>query len=81
MIQVLPETPVKNTKTKTDFIYTVPDDLIADDLKLNIHRIIQEQLNNIVKYADAKNVHICIEEKNKNVYIVIEDDGKGFDVK
>ena len=72
MIQVLPETPVKNTKTKTDFIYIVPNDLIADDLKLNIYRIIQEQLNNIVKYADAKNVHICIEEKTKTSILLLK---------
>ena len=54
--------------------------MISDDLKLNIYRIIQEQENNIMKYAEAKNVHISLEAKGNNIIIKVEDDGNGFDV-
>ena len=53
----------------------------SDDLKLNIYRIIQEQLQNIVKHADAKNVTIALEIIERNISITVEDDGLGFDVK
>ncbi|MEP7236579.1 MAG: PAS domain S-box protein [Ferruginibacter sp.] len=81
MVQALLNRLEQNTTTNTDFLYTIKDELLSDDLKLNIYRIIQEQLNNIVKYAEAENVSISIEAKNKNICIVIKDDGKGFDFK
>jgi len=71
----------QNTSIKTTFIYTVPGKFITDELKLNIYRIIQELLNNILKHADAKNVSIAIKEKDKIIHIVVADDGKGFKVK
>lgn len=71
----------QNTSIKTTFIYTVPGKFIRDELKLNIYRIIQELLNNILKHADAKNVSIAIKEKDKIIHIVVTDDGKGFKVK
>ena len=71
----------QNTSIKTTFIYTAPGKFITDELKLNIYRIIQELLNNILKHADAKNVSIAIKEKDKIIHIVVADDGKGFKVK
>jgi signal transduction histidine kinase len=45
-------------------------------LALNLFRIAQEALTNILKYADAKHVHIEISNK----VLKISDDGKGFDI-
>lgn len=56
------------------------DKLLSDDQKLMVYRIIQEQTNNIIKYADAKNVTITIGQSNNTVIFSISDDGKGFDV-
>jgi PAS domain S-box-containing protein len=53
--------------------------LISDDLKLNIYRIIQEQINNILKYANASRADIEINDENGNVNIIILDNGQGFD--
>lgn len=52
---------------------------ISEDQQLMIYRIIQEQLNNIVKYADCSNVNIELKARNDLVAVTIEDDGKGFD--
>jgi PAS domain S-box-containing protein len=52
---------------------------LSEDQQLMIFRIIQEQTNNIIKYADAKNVSICLKEENRQVHLSITDDGKGFD--
>ena len=55
------------------------DKLLSDDQKLMIFRILQEQTNNIIKYADAKNVTISLTEETNRIYLSIADDGKGFD--
>jgi PAS domain S-box-containing protein len=70
----------ENTAIKTSFEYYVPEGYINDDLKLNIYRIIQEQTNNILKYANAENVDISIRTDRNTLEIVTTDDGKGFDV-
>jgi signal transduction histidine kinase len=48
-------------------------------LKLTIFRIVQEQLNNIIKHAHATRAKISIVQKNDQVWLRIEDDGIGFD--
>jgi PAS domain S-box-containing protein len=55
------------------------DKILSDDQKLMIFRILQEQTNNIIKYANAKNVLISLKEENNKIYLSITDDGKGFD--
>ena len=55
------------------------EDKLLDDQKLMLFRIIQEQTNNIIKYASAKSVQIMINEANNEVRLVISDDGVGFD--
>lgn len=55
--------------------------MLTDDLKLNIYRIIQELINNILKHADAKNITVSIKGKDKLIHIIVTDDGKGFQVK
>ena len=55
------------------------DKILSDDQKLMIFRILQEQTNNIIKYANAQNVTISLKEENNTIYLSIKDDGKGFD--
>lgn len=52
---------------------------MSEDQKINIYRIIQEQLNNIVKYADASLISIRLETTNGEVHVSISDNGRGFD--
>lgn len=53
---------------------------ISENLRINIYRILQEQANNILKHAGAKNAAFKIFSKNSSLFITITDDGKGFDV-
>jgi signal transduction histidine kinase len=48
--------------------------------KLNLFRIIQEQLNNIVKHAKATLVNVILESKGGDIRLLISDNGEGFDV-
>lgn len=49
--------------------------------QLYIYRIIQEQLNNIIKHANAKNVWVELIENYQSIDLIIRDDGKGFNPK
>jgi PAS domain S-box-containing protein len=51
---------------------------LAPDVETNLYRITQEALNNTYKHAKAKNANIVLESRNKEVVLVIEDDGIGF---
>jgi signal transduction histidine kinase len=49
-------------------------------VQFNIYRIIQEAVNNILKHASATEVSIQLIRQDKTLTIMIEDDGKGFDM-
>ena len=48
--------------------------------QLTLYRIIQELFNNIVKHSGAKDVLIQFNQFDDEISLVVEDDGKGFDV-
>jgi PAS domain S-box-containing protein len=54
-------------------------DKVEEALKLTIYRIIQEQLNNIVKYAKASQVTVQVQLKKQKLFVVIKDNGVGFE--
>ena len=55
------------------------EDTMSEEQKITIYRIIQEQLNNILKHAEATSVQIDLETSEHQVNLVIADNGKGFD--
>lgn len=65
----------------TSVITGLEQKIIPQDFHLTIYRIVQEQLNNIIKYAEAKNVSIIIRNTPHEFFLQIEDDGKGFNIK
>jgi len=46
---------------------------------MNIYRIIQEAINNALKYAEASKIKVEIFEVNNHIKIAIDDNGIGFD--
>jgi len=59
---------------------TIPWDKLANNAKINLYRMLQEGLQNINKYAQAKNIIVEIKKIEESVSLVIKDDGVGFDV-
>lgn len=47
--------------------------------KLMFFRIIQEQVNNVLKHADARNLLVSISNHRRLTRLEIKDNGKGFD--
>jgi len=56
------------------------DHILPKETTLQVYRIVQETLNNIVKHADAKAASVIIEHKEHTIEATISDNGKGFDV-
>ena len=53
---------------------------LKETVSLNIYRIIQELINNIVKHALADEVTIQLIQHNKHLSIMVEDNGIGFNL-
>ncbi|MBC7886440.1 MAG: hypothetical protein H7Z13_01025 [Ferruginibacter sp.] len=69
---------LKNIQLHTN----IRDEVVAkmsSEQHLMVYRIIQEQSNNILKYADTTEASITLKEVNHQVELVISDKGKGFD--
>ncbi|ALJ06086.1 hypothetical protein APS56_13510 [Pseudalgibacter alginicilyticus] len=69
--------------SKTTFKFTV-DSHVSKDLAftsvrgMNIYRIIQEAINNALKYADSTQIVVDIKQKINIVEFSVIDNGKGF---
>jgi PAS domain S-box-containing protein len=72
-----------NLTGRLQIIYSIEDfnGTLTQEVHLAIYRIVQEQLNNIIKYAAASIATIIIENKEQHLFLKITDDGKGFDTK
>jgi len=54
------------------------DKLFSKEEDMSLYRIVQENLNNILKHAEAKEVRVKIKKEIDFLIIKIEDNGKGF---
>ena len=60
---------------------SIPWNDINDETKIHLYRIFQEIINNIIKHANATDVNIEINLKEKNIAILVLDNGIGFSIK
>ncbi len=62
-----------------NYEWTLPKDFHFDKTqKLNIFRIIQEALHNIMKHSKAQHVEVQVKNEGKKIVIRVIDDGVGF---
>jgi signal transduction histidine kinase len=53
---------------------------MADAARICTFRIVQEALNNVIRHAEARNVHIVLDYSERGVHLTVRDDGRGFDL-
>ncbi len=53
---------------------------MSEKFELDIFRIVQEQLNNIIKHAKASRVTIDLSQNEDDIVLSVTDNGIGFDV-
>ncbi|MBX2907371.1 MAG: hypothetical protein KF744_15100 [Taibaiella sp.] len=57
----------------------ITDDITLDPLRsLNLFRVMQEAIHNVLKHSGANNVTVVYDCRGGSVTVTIEDDGKGF---
>ena len=74
---------VERTQSVNDFMVTADIDynnFLSTNDELQVYRIIQEALSNIIKYANAVAAKITVLEKNNTLFVEIKDNGRGFNV-
>jgi signal transduction histidine kinase len=74
------EMMARGLKTEIEFSSQgeLPD--MNKQTELNIYRIVQEIVNNAIKYANASVIHVLAKVTKTHFSIEISDDGKGFDL-
>jgi two-component system sensor histidine kinase UhpB len=69
-------TPINIVLNATDF----DESEVDENVKVMIYRIVQEQMNNILKHAAANEVQILVKTNSESIQLTIEDNGVGFDI-
>lgn len=54
-------------------------DAMGNVAKVNVYRIIQEALQNVNKYSQAKHAHVTVRKEGESILVKVNDDGVGFD--
>ena len=78
---------IENTIRELDesselFISSEIDDItgiLSPEKEVNLYRIVQESLSNIMKHSNAEAARIEMQKKPKYIHLKIKDNGKGFD--
>ena len=74
---------VERAQLVNDFMVTAEIDYsngLSNADELQLYRIIQEALSNIIKYANAVAAKITISQEKNILFVEIKDNGKGFNV-
>ena len=54
------------------------DGAFSRDTEINLYRIAQESLNNVMKHAQATTLHVALKQEGARVRLTIADNGIGF---
>ena len=54
---------------------------LPQKIENNIFRIIQEAINNAIKYSGAQKIHVSLSQSSAEFVATIRDEGRGFDIR
>jgi signal transduction histidine kinase/ligand-binding sensor domain-containing protein len=79
------ESMIERANNFTDITFTGIldniDKMFPPETGINIYRIIQESLNNVIKHSGAGKVIVRVTKHSSYIYLSISDNGKGFDMR
>lgn len=73
----------RDASNKINFNFNI-DETLSKDIEftsvkgMNIYRIIQEAINNALKYSEANTINVSIKQEGDSIIFSISDDGNGF---
>lgn len=71
---------LKQENTECSLKIEGPAPKFSAAVESNLYWIVQEMLNNIRKHAEASHVKICLQNTDDGFTILVEDNGRGFDL-
>lgn len=77
-IKTLSDQVAKVSSRKIIFENNSTIDRLPKTLEINLYRIVQEALNNAIKYSEADEVKVMLVNDNDYLKLEIADNGKGF---
>ena len=69
------------TRIKTKLSLRFSGERLPEPVKIAIFRVTQEALTNVAKHAEAGLVNVTLSKREKEISLIIRDDGVGFDPK
>ena len=70
---------ISKTKLKYEIDSGVDWATISGTIKMNLYRILQETVQNAIKYANAQQILIAFFQTGSELQLTVSDDGVGFD--
>ncbi|MDE8564497.1 sensor histidine kinase [Anoxybacillus rupiensis] len=70
-----------NQQTKISFVHIGEEKRLPAHFEVAIFRLVQESVQNALKHAEASEIQVKVEMKQQYLFLMIKDNGKGFDVK
>lgn len=77
-IEWLVEQFITRSGIKVNFSTRIENIDLPKDKQLNIYRIVQESLTNVLRHSEANEITLDIFESDNNICIEVKDNGKGF---
>ncbi len=66
-------------RTGLKFSFHLDEELNIDEKRSTaFFRIYQESLTNVIRHAHAKNISVILRKESNNIFLIINDDGKGI---
>lgn len=79
-LQSLCEDVREQAKLEVQLVVRLQDSQLPEDMEIQLFRIVQEGLNNIVKHAQASLVDVILNHHENVLRLIVSDDGQGFDI-
>jgi signal transduction histidine kinase len=70
----------KRTSMEVTVATELESEVLPDEYKTCIYRVVQEALHNCSRHSNATTIRVRVQRKAGTLLLSIEDDGKGFDI-
>ncbi|MBX2828307.1 MAG: sensor histidine kinase [Flavobacteriaceae bacterium] len=68
-------------KFRVNYAAQYPMETLPPDEELHLFRVVQELMNNSIKYSEASQIDLVLKKESNQVRLEYRDNGKGFDMK
>ncbi|MEJ0018421.1 MAG: sensor histidine kinase [Acetobacteraceae bacterium] len=70
----------ERSRLQIDLEINLPERRLPQRMETALFRVLQEAITNVVKHSGADRVGVVLQATSREISLVVEDDGKGFDL-